>query len=275
MIVDYHMHLRAPRVDGSEPLEHSLEAVERFVERGRERGVDEIAFTEHVYYFEQTREIWTVPYQADRATFDLDDYCDVLVEARRRGLPVKLGLEVDYVGDSQPRLAELLRPYPFDLLLGSVHFIDGLEVDLAPGAWAVLPVGEVWRRYVSSVSALARSGAVDVLAHPDLAKIFGSRPAPGELAALEVELADAAARADIAVEVSSAGLRKQVREIYPDQSLLRACRERGVPITIASDAHESQLVGEDFDATLAHARAAGYDRVAVFDGRSRTLEPLG
>lgn len=275
MIVDYHMHLRGPRVEGSEPLEHTLEAVERFVERGRERGVDEIAFTEHVYYFQQTQEIWSVPYQADRATFDLERYCEVLVEGRRQGLPVKLGLEVDYVGDSQLRLAELLEPYPFDLLLGSVHFIDGLEVDLAPGAWAALPTEEVWRQYVSSVSAFARSGTVDVLAHPDLAKIFGSRPAPAELSGLHVELAEAAASADIAVEVSSAGLRKQVGEIYPDQGLLRACHDRGVPITTASDAHEPHLVGEDFGATLAHARSAGYEHVAVFQGRSRTLEPLG
>lgn len=275
MIVDYHMHLRAPRVHGSEPLEHSLEAVERFVERARERGVDEIAFTEHVYYFEQTREIWTVPYQANRATRDLDMYCDVLVEAKRRGLPVKLGLEVDYVGDAQPRLAELLKPYPVDLLLGSVHFIDGLAVDLAPGAWDVLSVEEVWRQYVSCVCALARSGTVDVLAHPDLAKIFGSRPAPTVLAALHTELAEAAAGADLAVEVSSAGLRKQVREIYPDQGLLQACHERGVPITIASDAHEAHLVGEDLGAAVEHARAAGYDVVAVFDGRLRTLQPMG
>ena len=133
MIVDYHMHLRAPRVDGSEPLDHSLEAVERFVERALERGVDEIGFTEHVYYFRQTAEIWDVPYMSERCVYDLDEHCDAVVEAKRAGLPVKLGVEVDYVGERQPRLAEMLEPYPFDYQLGSVHWLDGLAVDSSPG----------------------------------------------------------------------------------------------------------------------------------------------
>ena len=112
------MHLRGPFASGAKPLSHTLDTVERFVERARERGVDEIAFTEHVYYFAQTREVWALPYQLERCTFDLDAYCDVILEAKRRGLPVKLGLELDYVGERQERLSELVGGYPWDILLG-------------------------------------------------------------------------------------------------------------------------------------------------------------
>jgi histidinol-phosphatase (PHP family) len=272
VIVDYHMHLRDPRGD----IDHSVEAVARFVETAAARGVDEIAFTEHVYYFRQTREIWDVPYQVERCSFDLDAYCDAVLEAKRSGLPVKLALEVDYAGERQDRLSELLAPYPWDFLLGSVHWLDGEAVDARPGIWATASVEDVWRRYVAAQVELAASGAVDCLAHPDLPKIFGQRPtSPGALAALHGEASAAFARSGVAIEISTAGLRKPVGELYPDPELLAACAGHGVGVTLASDAHEPELVGADFDRALAAARGAGCETVTVFESRRSRQEPLG
>lgn len=276
MIVDYHMHLRGPvGPDGAEPLVHTLDAVERYVEAAAARGVDEIAFTEHVYYFRQTRDVWHIPYHLERCVHDLDRYVDVVVEARRRGFPVRLGLEVDWVGERQERLAELLAPYPWDLLLGSVHEVGELAIDLEPGVWGELPVEAVWREYFAALCELAGSGHVDVIAHPDLAKISGRRPGAAVVAELHERAAAAIAAAGVAVEISTAGLRKAVGEVYPDESFLRGLRERGVAITIASDAHGSELVGESFDRALALARRVGYETVSVFHGRRRRQEPLG
>jgi histidinol-phosphatase (PHP family) len=275
MIVDYHMHLRGPSENGSEPLVHTLDAVERFVERARERGVGEIGFTEHVYYFRQTRAIWLLPYHLERCEHDLDAYVGVVLEARRRGLPVKLGLEVDHVPGRQEELGALLAGYPWDFLLGSVHEVLDIAVDQRPGIWDRLSVEEVWRRYVTSVSGLASSGAVDVMAHPDLAKIYGRRPPPQIADELYETLAAAIAAADVAIEISTAGLRKPVGEIYPAEDLLRAFRGLRVPITTASDAHEPSLVGEDLGMAVELARRVGYETVSVFDGRKRRQEPLG
>lgn len=271
MIVDYHMHLRTP----DEEIEHSVEAVERFVETGAARGVDEIGFTEHVYYFRATRPLWTLGYQTERCVYDLDAYCGAVGEAKRQGLPVKLGLEVDYVGERQDELSELLEPYPWDFLLGSVHWIDGQAIDQEPGIWGLHSVEESWRRYVRSLTELAASGAVDVLAHPDLAKIFGRRPAPPVLAELHEQIAEAAAAGGLALEISTAGLRKPVGELYPDLALLRACVARDVPATLASDAHVPSDVGRDFGRALDLAREAGCETVSVFEGRQRRQEPLG
>ena len=259
MIVDYHMHLR----DAHERIDHTVEGVERFVETAAARGVGEIGFTEHVYYFAQTREIWQVPYDAERCHYDIEPYCDAVLEAKRRGFPVKLGLEVDYVGPRQARLAELLEPYPWDFLLGSVHHVDGLAIDQEPGMWADSTVEEVWRRYFAALAELAASGFVDVLAHPDLPKIFGRRPAEPRVFYPDLD--------GVALEISTAGLRKPVGELYPDPALL-ATRP---PITLASDAHAPALVGEDFDRALELARQAGYETVTVFDGRRPRQEPLG
>lgn len=212
MIVDLHMHLRNP----AEEIDHRVEAVERFVETARSRGVDEIGFTEHVYCFRQTRELWEASIRREPCAHDLGAYVEAVLEARRRGLPVKLGLEVDYVGVQQARLAELLRPYPWDFLLGSVHWLDGRAVDQEPGLWGLCSVEDVWRRYFAALG-----------------------------------------------------------ELYPDTGLLRACRRRGVTVTLASDAHVPDLVGIDFPAAIEHARAAGYDTVTVFEGRVPRQVPLG
>ncbi len=257
MILDYHMHLRDP----DERVVHTLEAVERFVETASARGVDEIGFTEHVYYFRQTRPVWTLQYQTERCVYDLDTYVDVVLEAKRRGLPVKLGLEVDYVGERQDELAALLEAHPWDYLLGSVHWIDGQGVDQLPGIWAHAAVDEVWRRYFAALLELASSGHVDVLAHPDLAKIFGNRPDRIEYPPLD----------GVALEISTAGLRKPVGELYPAAAML-ASRPA---ITLASDAHVPADVGRDLDRAVAHARAAGYETVTVFEGRKARQEPLG
>ena len=143
MIVDYHMHLRDPE----ERVTHTVEAIERFLETAAARGVDEIGFTEHVYDFRQTRAVWTLENQAERCVYDLDAYVEAVLEAKRQGMPVKVGLEVDYVGAAQDELAAALEPYPWDYLLGSVHWIDGLAIDQEPGLWAVETVEGVWRRY--------------------------------------------------------------------------------------------------------------------------------
>lgn len=266
MIVDYHMHLR----DDGGGIDHTADAAERFVERATERGVDEIGFTEHVYYFAQTRAFWPWPYYQERCHFDLDDYVDALVEAKRRGLPLKVGLEVDWAGDDADELAAVLAPYPWDFILGSVHMVDDLAVDngVGLGIWAESSEDEVWRRYVEVLSAAARSGLFDVLSHPDLPKLYGARGSDD----VYEKLAAAVDESGVALEISTAGLRKPVGELYPDARLLGLS---AAPITLASDAHEPALVGEGFDEAIAFARANGRDTVSVFDGRERRQEPIG
>jgi histidinol-phosphatase (PHP family) len=267
VIVDYHMHLR----NGREEVAHDAASVEPFVETARAAGVDEIGFAEHVYYFTQTRALWNVPYQVERCVHDLDAYVAAIMEARGAGLPVKLGLEVDYVPGREEETRAMLEPYPWDYLLGSVHFIDGLGVDGEPRLVDAVGVEEAWRRYFESLAGAARSGLFDSLAHPDLVKVLGD----------EVESFDygpvvaAIAEAGVAVEVSTSGLRKPVGKLYPKLDFLTACREAGVPVTLASDAHRPALVGRDFDRALELLRSAGYETVTVFEQRRARQEPLG
>jgi histidinol-phosphatase (PHP family) len=267
VLVDYHMHLRA-QDGGRERIDHTVEAVEHYAERALEQGIDEIGITEHVYYFVETRSFWRLPYQLERATSSLDDYCGAILEAKRRGLPVKLGLEVDWVPEHAGELAATLEPYPWDYLLGSVHWIDGLAVDQQPGLWGTLGVEGVWARYAAELEAAARSGHFDALAHADLVKIFGNR-VHWDWQPLIVSLDG------VALEISTAGLHKPVGELYPDVGLLRMAADAGTPITLASDAHFAEHVGRDLDRAVALARDAGYQTVTVFERRTPRQEPLG
>jgi histidinol-phosphatase (PHP family) len=264
VIVDYHMHLRNER----EEIDHTLEAVERFCEAAEERGLDEIGFGEHVYYFRQTHSLWTVPYQTERCVYDLDAYCGAVAEAKRHGLPVKLGLEVDYVQGREEETRALLEPYPWDYLIGSVHFIDGHGIDGPPPLVDAVGPEETWRRYEATLSAAAASGLFDTLGHPDLVKMFGPR-----LDWAWSDLIDALDK--VCLEVSSAGLHKPHGRLYPEPELLQAAHDAGVPITLASDAHAPQDVGRDIERAIDHARAAGYGTVTIFEGRRRRQEPLG
>ena len=267
MIVDYHMHLRSERGE----IAHETAAVEPYVEAARAAGVDEIGFTEHVYYFRQTRSLWSVPYQTERCVYDIEPYVEAVVQARGRGLPVKLGLEVDYVPGREDETRELLAPYPWDYLLGSVHFIDGLGVDGEPRLLDSIGVEETWRRYFETLAGAARSGLFDSLSHPDLVKIFDERAEFFDYR----PVVDAIAESGVAVEVSTAGLHKPVGELYPHPEFLAACRERGVPVTTGSDAHEPRVVGRDFDRARELLQSAGYETVTVFEQRKARQEPLG
>lgn len=264
MIVDYHMHLRAP----DESLDHTVAGVERFVELAAERGIDEIGFTEHVYYFRQTRPLWTVPSHLKHCTHDIELYVEAVIEAKRQGMPVKLGIEVDYVVGREEETAELLAPYPWDYLLGSIHFIGAAGIDGEPTLIDEVGVEEAWRRYYQSLGRAASSGLFDSLAHPDLVRMFGP-----EISWDWGSVADSLGHARL--EVSSAGLHKPHAKLYPNEELLREAAKRGVEITLASDAHVPQNVGRDLGLAVEHARAAGYETVTVFDRREARQELLG
>lgn len=264
MIVDYHMHLRAP----DESLEHTVEAVERFVEVATERGIDEIGFTEHVYYFRETRSLWSARYHLERCRHALEPYVEAVVAAKQQGLPVKLGLEVDYVPGREEETRDVLEPYPWDYLIGSIHFVGDEGIDGPPSLVERVGVETAWRRYYETLGLASRSGLFDSLAHPDLVKMYG-REISWDWAAVADSLNGAR------LEVSSAGLRKSHGKLYPTSGLLTEANKRGMEITLASDAHVPQHVGRDLDRAIDHAKAAGYETVTVFEQRQARQESLG
>jgi histidinol-phosphatase (PHP family) len=246
----------------------------RYAARARSRAVSEIAITEHVYRFAQARDWSEDPWWREEATEDADAYCEAVLGAGASGLPVLLGIEMDWLSHRRAEIAAFLEDRPFDVVLGSVHWIGALAVD-DPGAadWGGRPAGEVWSAYLAELVAAAESGLFDVLSHPDLPKVFGSR-LPESLQHAMDEAVAAIAATGIAVECSSAGLRKPVGELYPEPALLARFRQAGVPATLSSDAHRPEDVARDYATAVAALRGAGYETITRFSRRQATQVPI-
>jgi histidinol-phosphatase (PHP family) len=278
VLTDYHTHLR-PDDPNASAAEFFTEAnVIRYVDTAADRGISELGFSEHVHRFREALEIWRHPFWEENAVDDIDAYCEFIEQMKAAGHPVKLGIEMDYLPGKEDRIASLIEGRPWDYVIGSVHFIEEGAVDHdGYDAWAAAGSDRVWADYFTAVGAAAASGLFDVLAHLDLVKVWGrGRPAPSRDPRVFYELAlEGIAGSDVAVEVSTAGLRKPAGEIYPARALLDLCVEAGRPVALSSDAHEPQHLGYEYEAALDFLREAGISQLSVFDRRRRTQEPLG
>src|SRR5215216_1701352 len=176
MLTDYHVHLR-PDDPGTEPEAYfTYDNVQRYLEAASEAGIDELGVSEHVHRFRDALDIWDHPYWLENARDDLQSYAGFVRET-----PLRLGIEMDYVAGREDRIANLLDSHGFDYVIGSVHFVRDRAIDY--DVWDIWEsMGDpdrVWELYFQTLAEAARSGLYDVLAHPDLVKVWGDeRPQP-------------------------------------------------------------------------------------------------
>jgi histidinol-phosphatase (PHP family) len=293
-MLDYHTHLLRHGEDGPYRAEH----VRAYAVEAWRRGVEEIAITEHLFRFRQAdallRGWWdddpsealraqTMRYWDEHATGDLDEYVTAVTAAAddpgdEPAARIRLGLEVDYYPDRMDAVAAVLGDRPYDVLLGSVHWIGAWGFDQfgdpdVDREWAARPAERIWDHYVDAVVEMAASGCCDVLAHPDLVKVGGLHP-PGDPSRWYERLAAAAAGHGLSAEVNSAGWRKPVGEAYPAPSLLAAFRAAGVGVTTASDAHQLADVADYGDGLRGLLAGAGYDTLTGFVQRRCVPRPV-
>jgi histidinol-phosphatase (PHP family) len=274
LLTDYHLHLR-PDEPGTPPERFfTRDNVERYLDAARQAGIGELGVSEHVYRFRQALDVWRHPFWEEQATDDLDAYCEFV-----RTTPLRLGIEADFVPGAEDRIANMLDAREFDYVLGSVHFIGDVAVDHQDyDAWRTSgDPDRVWLRYFETLAEAVRSGLFDILAHPDLVKIWGpERPGPERDRRFYYEPAvEAIAERQVAVEVSTAGLRKPVGEIYPARDFCELCLEAGAPFALSSDAHLPEHVGYGYKRAASFLQDLGVEQICVFEGRERRLEPLG
>jgi histidinol-phosphatase (PHP family) len=275
VLTDYHVHLR-PDEEGTPAEAHFTPAnAQRYRETAAERGISELGVSEHVHRFAQALDVWAHPWWRQNATDDLDAYCAFV----REQTDLKLGIEADFVRGAEDRMASLLEAREWDYVVGSVHFLSHQAVDMR-GDWDVWRCGhpeKVWTRYFETLGEAARSGMFDILAHPDLIKVWGSgAPTPeGDLRRFYERAMYGIAESDVAIEVSTAGLRKPVAEIYPSAAFLEMCLDAGRPIALSSDAHVPDDLGHGYDRAVEWLGELGVTELSVFERRERRLEPLG
>jgi histidinol-phosphatase (PHP family) len=280
MLTDYHLHLRPDDREATAAEHFTAANAERYRAAATGCGIEELGVSEHIYRFRQALRVWRHPFWQEYAVDDLDAYCEFV----RAETDLKLGIEADFVPGAEDRMANLLEECDLDYVVGSVHFLRDESLDTEEySIWSPTRSGparsaeEIWRRYFQTLGEAARSGLFDILAHPDLVKVWGpQQPRPeGDLRRYYELALDGIAESGIAVEVSTAGLRKPAGEIYPARAFLEMALEAGAPVALSSDAHRPQEVGADYERAQELLEGLGVQELCVFERRARRLEPIG
>ena len=254
---DYHMHTPLCWHAVGEPTEYAARALEV--------GLTEIGFSEHNPMTRDDFDDWRMHLA------DLDAYVEKVKRARQEHpqLVIKLALEVDYLPGHEEWIRDLAGRHPWDYFIGSVHYVsDSWDLDNPKkiSEWNKRDPWEVWSVYFERLTEAAESGLFEIIGHADLCKKFCFYPKK-DCTPLFQTFLNAARKTGVAVELNTAGLRKDCKEIYPSRRFLELAHLTGVPITFGSDAHAPGEVGMNFADALHLARSVGYTHWCRFTGR--------
>lgn len=260
---DYHVHTPLCRHASGWPVEMAARACEL--------GMSELGFSDH-NPMPSAFDDWRM----DRE--ELPNYLEAVSEARKAfsGLPIRLGLEMDYLEGSESWWERLRGMAPWDFWIGSVHYLpEGWEVDNPKylSRYREMDPAVVWKSYWKTYEDCIRSGWFDFVGHPDLPKKFGFRPA-GDLRRYYEPVVQALVDTGLAYEINTAGLRKECRELYPAREFVEMAYAAGVPVLINSDAHAVVELGAGYAEAVQLLREVGYTKTVRFKDRCRTEVPL-
>jgi histidinol-phosphatase (PHP family) len=261
MIMDYHVHTKAsPDATGE---------FSEFIREAEKKGIDEIGFSEHaILHYERD-----YPY---RSPDSMNKYVQEFLEVKRKSeIPVRLGAEVDFFPADVEEIRDFLEEYPFDYVIGSVHYLGSWNVDASRQAqeYSKRDILQVYEEYFATVRKLCRSKLFDVLGHADLIKIFGFKPNCNFDGILE-DTARALAASDMCVEVNTSGLMRPCKEMYPSEQFLALLRKSRVPVTFGSDAHRPNDVGRRFDEAINLVKELGFKQACTFEARKRRMQEI-
>ncbi|WP_068784450.1 histidinol-phosphatase HisJ [Paenibacillus phocaensis] len=272
MLIDYHTH--------HERCGHAVGTLEEYVRRGIEIGLSQLGVSDHMpllhvdpakYYPEMAMPMDELPRYVEEAFR--------LKEKYRGQIDVRVGLEGDYIEGWEERIEQIVKAYPWDYVIGSVHFLGEWDVSdfRQVHHWEGQDELAVYERYYEAVTKAAQTGFYDFLGHLDVIKRFGHQPGAEqveETIRLEQRALSAVKEAGIAMELNASGLSKPCAEMFPSERILRAAIEMGIPLTVGSDAHDPLKLSEHLDQARTLLYNLGVRELATFEGRRRTMIPL-
>lgn len=271
MLTDYHVHM-------AETGGFSIDYLKEYIEKAQEKGISELGISEHAYFFSETKHILSNAWVDNRRHLHFEQYQSFFDEAREKGLPVKMGIEMDFTPGKEEEMEQFIDEHPFDYVIGSVHWIDnwGIDLSIHKDEYDQRNIKDVYTKYFDQIVTLAESQLFDFVGHIDLIKIFGHIPKDKQFLDHEYDrVVESLVNSNTCIEISTAGLRKPVGEIYPDPTFLQKCFDAGVEIVLSSDAHEPEHVGYKYEKSVDLARSVGYEEIQTFTRREKTTQPLG
>lgn len=254
---------------------HAIGTVAEYAGAALQAGLKEIGMSDHSPMPESYDRAWRM------GRNELDAYLDEVGEAKNSfsgRLEIKTGLEADFHPGTESYVEAMIAAHQWDYVIGSVHYIGDWAFDNPDDMkqWDSWTIEDAYCEYFELVKASAESGMFDIIGHPDLIKKFGHRPPLDSQRVLDAEEAMLVAvkKADIALEVSSAGLRKPIAEVYPHPRIIARAAELKIPMSFGSDAHAPGEVGHAMDVCLGLLEMCGIGEVASFSGRVRSMQAI-
>lgn len=260
---DYHLH--------SHLCNHGEGEIYEYVESAISKDLEEIGFAEHI----------PIP--------DLDDptgrmVCESFPEylrqvadaqARYPEIKIRLGLEADYIPEHLDYISGFIKSYSFDFVIGSIHYVDGWDMTNTDNIPRIRTIGvnRVYRSYYRLLAEAAASGLFDIIGHFDAPKKFGYLPDEDISDAIEAALAQIQ-KNNLALDINTAGLRRNIREVYPSRAILERAFQRGIPVVLGSDAHSPSDVAWGFESVLEMLWDIGYRRTSSYEKRKRRDVPI-
>lgn len=251
---------------------HAVGEPVEFARHALEVGLNEIGFSDHNPMKRDDFDVWRMFLR------DLPAYIEKVEAARKAhpALTIKIGLEVDYLPGYEDWVRELAGAHDWDYFIGSVHYVSetwAIDDPTTLSKWRERDPLEVWTLYFDRLTAAAQSGLFQIIGHADLPKKFCFIPKE-DITHLYDKFLRACVASDVAIEINTAGLRKDCKELYPTQKFLDMAAKLRVPLTFGSDSHAPGEVGMNFAEALASARAAGFTHHCKFTKRKRAAFPL-
>jgi len=263
-VPDYHMH--TPRCN------HATGSVLEYAEAAVAAGLSEIGMSDHSPMPCGFDKAWRM----DRS--ELDGYIQEVEQARvafSGRLSIRLGLEADFHPGTESYVEDMIAAYDWDYVIGSVHYIGdwGFDNPDCILTWDTWNIEDAYIAYFDLVAKSAATGMFDIIGHPDLIKKFGHRASKDSQAVGQAEdaMLQAVWKSGAALEISSAGLRKPVAEIYPHNRIVGRAAELGIPFSFGSDAHAPSEVGHGMDQCLAELTSFGVTKIASFEDRKMNM----
>ncbi|MBE3556851.1 MAG: histidinol-phosphatase HisJ family protein [Firmicutes bacterium] len=268
MLLDYHLH--TPRCG------HATGEMEAYLLQAQRAGLDEIGFSDHdpPYFLPEAARYPGI----GMTETELPEYVAEVMQLAQRHpeLPVRLGLEADYVAGQEERLAALLAPYPWDYVIGSVHFVNGWDLtdERFLERYAATSALSLSESYFFDVQGLARSGLFQIAGHFDVVDKFfcGHTQLAREVAIAALE---ELRKAGMAIEINSSGLRYPKASPFPARWLVQEAITRHIPFVLGSDAHAPHRVGAQLHRIAAWLQSLGVTSVLRFHNREASPVPLG
>ncbi|MBS4022190.1 MAG: histidinol-phosphatase HisJ family protein [Dethiobacter sp.] len=264
-MIDYHIH--------TSRCCHATGVIDEYLAEAERKGLLEIGFADHF----PLELLGCEP--ENRVTMHADELPAYLADVERMRkiacIPVRTGVEADYLPGREEVTAAALAAYPFDYIIGSIHFLDSWDFTHPRYLehYRKTDLDLLYEQYFATVAKMAGSGLFDIAGHLDVVKKFAFFPQKDWSYLVEKTCRVLAAN-DLCVELNSSGWRAPVAEAYPSRTFLEKCRSLGVAVTLGSDAHCPGDVGRDLGRAVSLLKEAGFAEVAVFEGRKRMMRPL-